>query len=75
VSYMETCFRHLHQQADLVQLQRGYSRAERVEADALTRVDHGKLAGHGEDGTLRGGVRELRGGGAELGDERGDVDD
>lgn len=49
--------------------------AERVEADALARVDHGELAGHGEDGTLGGSVRKLGSGGAELGNEGGDVDD
>lgn len=51
------------------------SRAKRVEADTLTSVDHGKLAGHGEHGTLGGGVCQLGGSSAELGDKRGNVDD
>lgn len=38
-------------------------------------MDHGKLAGHGEDSTLGRGVRELRRGRTDLADERGDVDD
>ena len=51
------------------------SRAESVEAEALTRVDDCELAGHGQHGALGGCVRELRGGGADESDDRGGVDD
>jgi hypothetical protein len=34
----------------------GDLRAQSVEADALTGVDHRQLAGHGEDGALARGV-------------------
>lgn len=46
-----------------------------VEAEALAGVDHGELAGEGEDGALGGRVGELRGGGTDEGDDGGGVDD
>lgn len=49
--------------------------AEAVEAEALAGVDDGELAGEGEHGALGGGVGELRGGGADEGDDGGGVDD
>ena len=51
------------------------SRAERVDANALSGELHAELAAHREDGALRRGVRDLRGRCAEERDERGDVDD
>ena len=50
-------------------------RAESVEAEALTGVDDGELAGHGEDGALGGCVGELGSGGTDECDDGCGVDD
>lgn len=52
-----------------------YVRAERVDADAFARVDHGEFARHCEHGALGCGVSDLGGGGAHDGYEGGGVDD
>jgi hypothetical protein len=52
-----------------------WARTERVHTDVLARELYGELSRHRQDGALRGRIGDLRGRGAEDGDERGDVDD
>ena len=63
--------------AEPVLKERGVQRrgAERVEAEAFAGVDDGEFPGHGHHGTLRGGVCELRRGGADERDYGCCVDD
>ena len=63
--------------AEPVLQERGVKRGgtEGVEAETLAGVHDGELAGQGEHGALGGRVGELRGGGADEGDDRGRVDD
>lgn len=50
-------------------------RAKRVEPVALTSMHNSQLPGHGENGTLAGGVGELRSCGSDQCDHGGGVDD
>ena len=80
----EATHRHVHEAAlalgvvgqELGEQRREHrARAQRVGADPLAGVDHGDLAGHRQHRPLRRGVGDLRRRRAEVGHERGDVDD
>lgn len=51
------------------------SRAQRVESESLAGMHDCEFAGKGEDGSLGGGIGELRCGTANEGDDRGGIDD